>query len=185
MGVLEEDLLRKVSKPVVTSRGAVRCDSPRNIPVAIRGCYCFHNPTLFINTVTSRVLNTVLGSLTLIRYNDAAVTYEALLTPHTPFVFPSFRYSVIQLLDNLHMDDRNAEKPLRVPVLDRYNDRGTMVLGKVEQVSGRSVPNQVSTSCDRSEVGRAFCPCGGSCCDKPASSTYPFLFRVLLSRYLK
>lgn len=32
------------------------------------------------------------------------------------------------------MDDRHAERPLRVPVLDRYNDRGTMVLGKVEQV---------------------------------------------------
>ncbi|CAM9763711.1 unnamed protein product, partial [Hapterophycus canaliculatus] len=30
-------------------------------------------------------------------------------------------------------DDRHAERPLRVPVLDRYNDRGTMVLGKVEQ----------------------------------------------------
>lgn len=33
------------------------------------------------------------------------------------------------------MDDRHAERPLRVPVLDRYTDRGTMVLGKVEQVS--------------------------------------------------
>lgn len=32
------------------------------------------------------------------------------------------------------MDDRHPERPLRVPVLDRYNDRGTMVLGKVEQV---------------------------------------------------
>ncbi|CAM9936491.1 unnamed protein product [Ascophyllum nodosum] len=41
--------------------------------------------------------------------------------------------TLLELLDNLHMDDRNAEKPLRVPVLDRYNDRGTMVLGKVEQ----------------------------------------------------
>lgn len=39
-----------------------------------------------------------------------------------------------QLLDKLHMDDRHADRPLRVPVLDRYNDRGTMVLGKVEQV---------------------------------------------------
>lgn len=41
---------------------------------------------------------------------------------------------VFQLLDKLHMDDRHPLKPLRVPVLDRYNDRGTMVLGKVEQV---------------------------------------------------
>lgn len=41
---------------------------------------------------------------------------------------------LLQLLDKLHMDDRHAERPLRVPVLDRYNDRGTMVLGKVEQV---------------------------------------------------
>lgn len=43
-------------------------------------------------------------------------------------------FLVVQLLDKLHMDDRHAERPLRVPVLDRYNDRGTMVLGKVEQV---------------------------------------------------
>lgn len=44
----------------------------------------------------------------------------------------------MQLLDKLHMDDRHADRPLRVPVLDRYNDRGTMVLGKVEQVSRQS-----------------------------------------------
>eukprot|EP00752_Nemacystus_decipiens_P012253 g10861.t1 len=41
--------------------------------------------------------------------------------------------TLLELLDKLHMDDRHAERPLRVPVLDRYNDRGTMVLGKVEQ----------------------------------------------------
>lgn len=45
------------------------------------------------------------------------------------------RVELNQLLDKLHMDDRHAERPLRVPVLDRYTDRGTMVLGKVEQVS--------------------------------------------------
>ncbi|CAN0515889.1 unnamed protein product [Laminaria digitata] len=42
--------------------------------------------------------------------------------------------TLLELLDKLHMDDRHPERPLRVPVLDRYNDRGTMVLGKVEQV---------------------------------------------------
>ncbi|CBJ48633.1 Sup35, eukaryotic translation termination factor eRF3 [Ectocarpus siliculosus] len=41
--------------------------------------------------------------------------------------------TLLELLDKLHMDDRHADRPLRVPVLDRYNDRGTMVLGKVEQ----------------------------------------------------
>lgn len=45
-----------------------------------------------------------------------------------------------QLLDKLHMDDRHADKPLRVPVLDRYTDRGTMALGKVEQVSSLLLP---------------------------------------------
>ncbi|CAM9659796.1 unnamed protein product [Discosporangium mesarthrocarpum] len=41
--------------------------------------------------------------------------------------------TLLELLDKLTMDDRDASKPLRVPVLDRYTDRGTMALGKVEQ----------------------------------------------------
>lgn len=58
----------------------------------------------------------------------------SLITPRillSPF---AVRAGWQQLLDKLHMDDRHAEKPLRVPVLDRYTDRGTMALGKVEQV---------------------------------------------------
>lgn len=54
-------------------------------------------------------------------------------TPVCPVPQPTSTTSS-QLLDKLHMDDRHADRPLRVPVLDRYNDRGTMVLGKVEQV---------------------------------------------------
>ncbi|CAM9836589.1 unnamed protein product [Choristocarpus tenellus] len=38
--------------------------------------------------------------------------------------------TLLELLDKLHMDDRFALKPLRVPVLDRYTDRGTIALGK-------------------------------------------------------
>lgn len=53
--------------------------------------------------------------------------------------FPLMILCCLKLLDKLHMDDRHPEKPLRVPVLDRYNDRGTMVLGKVEQVSIKTV----------------------------------------------
>lgn len=57
---------------------------------------------------------------------------------------PLFRLPRLKLLDKLHMDDRYPEKPLRVPVLDRYNDRGTMVLGKVEQVSPALGPQSCS-----------------------------------------
>ncbi|CAM9579342.1 unnamed protein product, partial [Phaeothamnion confervicola] len=41
--------------------------------------------------------------------------------------------TLIDLLDKLPLDHRDATAPLRVPVLDRYVDRGTMALGKVEQ----------------------------------------------------
>lgn len=39
--------------------------------------------------------------------------------------------SLLEHLDTMHIE-RNAEGPLRVPVLDRYYERGTMVMGKVE-----------------------------------------------------
>mmetsp|Transcript_46284 Transcript_46284/g.68256 ORF Transcript_46284/g.68256 Transcript_46284/m.68256 type:complete len:599 (-) Transcript_46284:184-1980(-) len=38
----------------------------------------------------------------------------------------------ISLLDNLVMKDRDAAASLRIPVLDRYMDRGTIAMGKVE-----------------------------------------------------
>lgn len=40
--------------------------------------------------------------------------------------------TLISLLDNLKIDGREADAPLRIPVLDRYNDRGTIAMGKVE-----------------------------------------------------
>jgi peptide chain release factor subunit 3 len=36
------------------------------------------------------------------------------------------------LLDSLEIQGRDSSAPLRLPVLDRYNDRGTIAMGKVE-----------------------------------------------------
>jgi len=40
--------------------------------------------------------------------------------------------TLIELLDSLEMKDRKADAPVRIPVLDRYTDRGTIAMGKVE-----------------------------------------------------
>ena len=40
--------------------------------------------------------------------------------------------TLIGLLDNLQIKGRDATAPLRLPVLDRYTDRGTIAMGKVE-----------------------------------------------------
>jgi len=40
--------------------------------------------------------------------------------------------TLLSLLDSLKMQGRDAEAPLRIPVLDRYTDRGTIAMGKVE-----------------------------------------------------
>lgn len=40
--------------------------------------------------------------------------------------------TLISLLDNLEIQGRDPVAPLRIPVLERYNDRGTIAMGKVE-----------------------------------------------------
>lgn len=40
--------------------------------------------------------------------------------------------TLLSLLDSLVIKDRDATAPLRIPVLDRYIDRGTIAMGKVE-----------------------------------------------------
>lgn len=40
--------------------------------------------------------------------------------------------SLIDQMDTLHIGNRNPDGPLRVPILDRYAERGTIVMGKVE-----------------------------------------------------
>lgn len=40
--------------------------------------------------------------------------------------------TLISCLDALHIEGRDSSAPLRIPVLDRYHDRGTIALGKVE-----------------------------------------------------
>jgi peptide chain release factor subunit 3 len=44
---------------------------------------------------------------------------------------------LISCLDALHIDGRDSTALLRIPVLDRYHDRGTIALGKVESGSVR------------------------------------------------
>jgi peptide chain release factor subunit 3 len=48
--------------------------------------------------------------------------------------------TLLSLLDSLEMKDRDANAPLRIPILDRYVDRGTIAMGKVE--SGTVRPGQ-------------------------------------------
>jgi len=50
---------------------------------------------------------------------------------------------LIEYLDNLAPMDRMAEGPLRLPIVDRYKDMGTIILGKVE--SGTIKRGQVLT----------------------------------------
>ncbi|ETI37852.1 hypothetical protein L914_15671 [Phytophthora nicotianae] len=40
--------------------------------------------------------------------------------------------SLIDHMDTMHIGNRNPDGPMRVPILDRYADRGTIALGKVE-----------------------------------------------------
>ena len=40
--------------------------------------------------------------------------------------------TLINLLDTLHMKGRDPDAPIRIPVLDRYTDRGTIAMGKIE-----------------------------------------------------
>ena len=40
--------------------------------------------------------------------------------------------TLLSLLDTLEMEGRDPTLPLRIPVLDRYTDRGTIAMGKVE-----------------------------------------------------
>jgi len=51
--------------------------------------------------------------------------------------------TLVGLLDALQIKGREPQAPLRVPVLDRYNDRGTIAMGKVE--SGTIRPGQKVT----------------------------------------
>ncbi|GMF54106.1 unnamed protein product [Phytophthora fragariaefolia] len=40
--------------------------------------------------------------------------------------------SLINYMDKMHIANRNPDGPMRVPILDRYSERGTIALGKVE-----------------------------------------------------
>lgn len=40
--------------------------------------------------------------------------------------------TLIEILDDLEIPPRNADGPVRIPVLDKMRDRGTVIFGKVE-----------------------------------------------------
>ena len=40
--------------------------------------------------------------------------------------------TLLEMLDKLQIEGRDANAPLRIPLLDRYHDRGCMTMGKVE-----------------------------------------------------
>jgi len=40
--------------------------------------------------------------------------------------------TLLEILDNLELPPRNPDGPLRVPILDKMRDRGTVIFGKVE-----------------------------------------------------
>lgn len=58
--------------------------------------------------------------------------------------------SLLEYLDNMQIMDRNINAPFMLPVSEKYNEMGTMVMGKIE--SGRvkkgdtllMMPNRVS-----------------------------------------
>lgn len=60
--------------------------------------------------------------------------------------------TLISLLDSLEIKDRDPNAPLRIPILDRYNDRGTIAMGKVE--SGTIRPKMKVTVMPGSNVYR-------------------------------
>lgn len=45
--------------------------------------------------------------------------------------------SLLEVLDAVNVGGRDAEGPLRIPVLDKYSDRGLIVMGKVESGTAR------------------------------------------------
>ena len=47
--------------------------------------------------------------------------------------------SLFEILDTMDVGNRDASAPLRLPVLEKYNDRGCTITGKIE--SGRLVGN--------------------------------------------
>jgi peptide chain release factor subunit 3 len=62
--------------------------------------------------------------------------------------------SIIQTLNEIQITGRDADKPLRMTVVDRYQDRGTVIMGKVESgviYVGQTIsicPNQTEVKVD-------------------------------------
>lgn len=63
--------------------------------------------------------------------------------------------SLIEYLNQINIDGRNPDGPLRVPIIDNYNDRGTISMGKVESgvlQTGQKVlimPTNINTTVDK------------------------------------
>lgn len=63
--------------------------------------------------------------------------------------------SLLELLDNLNIGTRDPNAPLRIPILDKYVDRGVITMGKVEQGTVREgqdviiMPQNVKAKVDK------------------------------------
>lgn len=51
--------------------------------------------------------------------------------------------SLFEILDSMDVGNRNASAPLRLPILEKYSDRGCTITGKVE--SGRLVGDKFAS----------------------------------------
>lgn len=61
--------------------------------------------------------------------------------------------TLMQVLDGVTIAGRDSNAPLRIPVLDRFNDRGTIVMGKVEMgVVGKGLKVRIMPTNKRTEV---------------------------------
>ncbi len=41
--------------------------------------------------------------------------------------------TLMEILDDIEVPKRNPDGPLRIPILDKMRDRGTVIFGKIEQ----------------------------------------------------
>lgn len=79
--------------------------------------------------------------------------------------------TLFALLDSLHLEGRDPNAPLRIPVLDRYSDRGIMVMGKVE--SGTVRPGDkviIMPTRNKYKVDEVYCDETPIACARPGEN---------------
>ncbi|KAF1795844.1 Tr-type G domain, conserved site [Phytophthora cactorum] len=98
--------------------------------------------------------------------------------------------SLIDHMDTLHIGNRNPDGPTRVPILDRYAERGTIALGKVESGILKTGQKPVRTakpgenvtirlSCGLDDIQKGFVICGMKE-EAPARAIHAFAAQIAL-----